>query len=282
MSYRELGTGPIVVLLLHGNPTSSFLWRHVLVRVRSAGGPVADGRSRWVAPDLIGMGHSEKPDVDYRFADHVARLEAFIDSLHAQSLILVGHDWGVALALAILRSRPGLVRGIAMMEGHLRPLTGWDDFDDGGRELFQALRTPGVGEQMVLDENFFLETLLPAAAPTLTQLQLATYRAAYPDPRSRRPLLQWAREIPIGGEPADTAALMTAGFDNLAASSVPKLIVHGEPGVLVTATVRAFMRRHLTALTVVDVGGPAGHFLPEDRPNEVSDALIDWIDRHHR
>jgi haloalkane dehalogenase len=226
------------------------------------------------------MGQSEKPDVVYRFADHVARLSAFIDALDAQSLILVGHDWGVALALALLRSRPSQVRGIAMMEGHLRPLDGWDDFDDGGRELFQALRTPGVGERMVLDENFFLDTLLPAAAPMLTDAQLATYRAPYPDPRSRRPLLQWAREIPIGGEPTDTAALMTAGFDNFAASPVPKLIVHGEPGVLLTPSVVASLRRHLATLTVVDVGGPAGHFLPEDRPDQVSAALIDWIGRH--
>jgi haloalkane dehalogenase len=265
MFFREAGSGP-PVLLLHGNPTSSHLWRHVLAR--------ADGTGhRWIAPDLIGMGRSGRPPIPYRLTDHIAYLDAFVEALGLTDPILVGHDWGVALSLEHARRHP--VRAVAVMEGHLRPLPGWDAFDDGGRSLFQDLRTPGVGERMVLDENFFVDTLLPAALNRDTDL--GEYRAPYPDPPSRRPLLQWAREIPIAGDPADVAALMSAAIDDLAASAVPKLLLHGDPGVLVTAATVDWCRATLPALTVVDVGGPAGHFLPEDRPYEVAGALTGWV-----
>jgi haloalkane dehalogenase len=170
------------------------------------------------------------------------------------------------------------VRGVAFMEGHLRPLSGWDDFDPGGRELFQQLRTPGVGERMVLRENFFIETLLPAAmAGSLTEADLEVYRRPFPDPASRRPLLRWAREIPVAGEPAEVAGIFDAGWRHLATSAVAKLLVHGQPGVVVGPGTLAWCRRTQPGLTVADVG-PAGHFLPEDRPAEVAAALTAWLD----
>lgn len=264
MAYRAVGDGPPVVLL-HGNPTSSHLWRHVLAR--------AGAGHRWVAPDLIGMGASGRPDIAYALADHLAYVEGFLDALGLDRPIVAGHDWGVAIALSLLGRRP--VRGVAIMEGHLRPLPGWDAFDDGGRELFQRLRTPGVGERMALDDNFFLDTLLPAAMPA--SADLAPYRAPYPTPASRRPLLAWARQIPVGGEPAGAAALMAAAADHLTTTDVPVLLVHGEPGVLVTAETVAWCRSQVRNLTVADVGGPAGHFLPEDRPREVAEALTAWV-----
>ena len=273
MTYREVGAGP-PVLLLHGNPTSSYLWRHVLRRAASLDG----GSRRWIALDLIGMGGSGKPDLAYRLVDHIAYVDAFVEALGLSDLVLVGHDWGVTLALDRLRRHPQDVRAVALMEGHLRPLPGWDAFDDGGSDLFQRLRTPGLGEQLVLEEDFFLDTLLPAALTTpLDPTELAEYRRPFPDPRSRRPLLQWAREVPVAGAPADVHHLMGAAAEHLVATPTPTLLLHGDPGVLVTADTVAWCRSHLRNLTVQHVGGPAGHFLPEDRPDDVADALVSWV-----
>ncbi|MBC3761251.1 haloalkane dehalogenase [Quadrisphaera oryzae] len=272
MAYREAGRGRPVVLL-HGNPTSSWLWRHVLARATAE-----DTGARWVAPDLIGMGASAKPDLSYSFGDHAAHLDAFIEALGLDDVVLVGHDWGVALALDHLRRHPDRVRAVALMEGHLRPLAGWEDFDDGGRDLFQRLRTPGVGERMVLEEDFFLSTLLPAAlVRSLPDDELAVYRAPYPDAASRRPLLAWARQVPVAGAPAAVATAMVAALEHLSASAVPTLLLHGTPGVLVTERTVAWCREHVPGLEVVDVGGPAGHFLPEDCPAEVAEALARWV-----
>jgi haloalkane dehalogenase len=270
LHYLETGHGR-PVLLLHGNPTSSFLWRHVLERAGDSPG------HRWIAPDLIGMGGSGKPDIDYRLADHIEFVEAFVDGLGLAELVLVAHDWGVAIALDLLRRRPELVRGVAFMETHLRAVPSWEAFDSGGRTLFGQLRTPGVGEQLALEDNVFIDTLLPAALTNATNVELSAYAEPYPTPASRRPLLQWAREIPIGGEPADVAARFAANLENLVDSDVPKLLLHADPGMLVGPDLVAWCRANLSSITVVDVGGPAGHFLPEDRPAEVADALIEWV-----
>lgn len=272
MAYREAGAGR-PVLLLHGNPTSSLLWRHVLRRAASGD----HAGCRWIALDLIGMGASGRPDLPYRLADHVRHLDGFMDALDLSDVVLVGHDWGVALAIDRMRRHPGGTRGVAVMEGHLRPLPDWDCFDEGGRELFQQLRTPGTGERLVLLEDFFLQTLLPAALPHLAPDDLAAYRAPYSSPASRRPLLQWAREVPVAGDPPDVHEVMTAALEHLARTSTPTLLLHGSPGVLVTADTLAWCRRHLPGLTLHDVGGPAGHFLPEDRPRAVAEALAEWV-----
>lgn len=272
MHYRTTGYGAPVVLL-HGNPTSSWLWRHVLDHAA-----VSAPGTQWIAPDLIGMGASAKPDNPYSLADHTAHVDAFITALGLDDVVLVGHDWGVAIALDHTRRHPTQVRGVALMEGHLRPLPGWDAFDDGGRDLFQRLRTPGVGERMVLEEDFFLQTLLPAALQRpLAAEELASYREPYPDAASRRPLLAWARQIPIAGQPAAAAQTMRLAAEHLRETDVPVLLVHGQPGVLVGEAEVAWCREHLRTLEVVDVGGPAGHFLPEDRPQEVAKALTTWV-----
>lgn len=273
MTYREVGEGR-PVLLLHGNPTSSFLWRHVLRWAASD----QHGGCRWIAPDLIGMGSSGKPDLLYRLVDHIAFVDAFIETLGLSEVVLVGHDWGVAIALDRLRRHSKDVRGIALMEGHLSPLPGWDAFDEGGRQLFQQLRTPGTGEQMVLGDNFFLDTLLPAAlVGSLSPKELAVYRSPYLDPTSRRPLLQWARQIPVAGEPLDVHRLMTAAAQHLQTATVPTLLIHGDPGVLVTEDTVAWCRDHVANLTVHRVDGPSGHFLPEDCPADVAKALLGWV-----
>lgn len=268
MHYRSVGDGP-AVLFLHGNPTSSYLWRHVLAR--------SPGGYRCIAVDLIGMGRSAKPAIDYRLADHIRYVDGFVDALDLGAATLVGHDWGVAIALDRLRRHPEQVTAVAFMEGHIRPLAGWEDFDAGGRDLFGKLRTPEVGERMVLADNYFVETLLPAAMTRpLSPAEWAVYREPFPDRASRVPLLQWAREIPVSGQPADTAALMTAAAAHLQRSETPKLLVHGSPGVLVPAATVAWCRDTMSLLTVVAVGTSA-HFLPEDQPAEVADAVWGWL-----
>jgi haloalkane dehalogenase len=264
------------VVLLHGNPTSSHLWRHVL----SAAGSATQPRERWIAPDLIGMGSSGKPGSQYRLRDHLRYVDALFDALVLTDVVLVGHDWGVTIALDWARRHPERVRALAVMEGHLRPLPDWDAFDAGGRELFQRLREPGTGERMVLEENFFIDTLLPAGLlRTLPDDEFSPYRTPYPDPASRVPLLQWAREIPVSGHPADVAARMQANAGFLTTTPMPVLLVHGHPGVLVTPATLGWCRERIPNLTAIDVGGPAGHFLPEDRPAEVASALITWVAR---
>lgn len=269
MHYWESGHGQPLVFL-HGNPTSSYLWRKVLAHLTASG-------RRLIAVDLIGMGGSGKPEIGYRLADHIEYAELLLDALALQDIVFVAHDWGCAIGLDYLRRHPSRVCGVAFMEGHLRPLPSWADFDPDGRQLFQQLRTADVGEHMVLHENFFIETLLPAAMPpSVTEDDLKVYGRPFPDAASRRPLLQWAREIPVAGEPADVADILDAGWKHLATSPVRKLLVYGQPGAVVGPETLVWCRRTQPSLAVADVGA-AGHFLPEDQPVKVAGALKTWL-----
>src|SRR5919197_934319 len=207
MAYAETGAGDPVVFL-HGNPTSSYLWRNVIPHV-------AD-RARCLAPDLIGMGASGKPEIGYRFADHARYLDAWFDALQLKQVVLVGHDWGGALALDWVARHPDRVRGVALLETFLRPMT-WAEYPARAVPFFRSLRTPGTGEQMVLEENWFLETGFRATNPHISDEDLAVYRSAFPDPQSRRPMLQWPREIPLDDEPADVR-------DRFRGTTVPGLL----------------------------------------------------------
>ena len=258
LHHRESGTGPPVVFL-HGNPTSSYLWRDIR--------PVLTGH-RSIAVDLIGMGDSAKPDIAYRLTDHIAYVEAFLDELGLRNVTVVAHDWGCAIALGLSRRRPDLVGALALMEGHLRPLPDWTTV-----EVFRAIREPGVGERMVLGENFLLDTLLPAALPGS---DLSEYRRPYPDPASRRPLLRWTREIPVAGDPPEVAELLTAGWAALAQRQIPKLLLYATPGAVIGADVVRWAVETQPGLATVHVGA-GGHFLPEERPDEVAAALFEWL-----
>src|SRR3954470_2197042 len=210
--HYEGASGTLVYL--HGNPTSSHAWRHVLPRT---GG---------IAPDLIGMGRSGKPDIAYSFADHARYLDAFFDALELQDVVLVGHDWGGALAFDWAARHPDRVRGIAFTETIVKPMA-WEEFPEGGRELFRAIKTDGVGEAMILDDNLLIEQALPAAVATpLTPGDLDVYRKPSPTGESSLPPLRWPRSMPLGGEPADVVARIEAYGRWLAASpDVPKLLL---------------------------------------------------------
>ena len=267
LAFVTAGSGA-TVLFLHGNPTSSFLWRRVL--------PGLAGSVHCLAVDLIGMGRSGKPDIAYGFADHAAYLEAFADQLRLRDVTVVGHDWGAVLGLDLLRRRPDVVGRIAVCEGHLHPFGRFADMGPGGG-LFARLRTPGVGEQLVLQENFFIEHVLPGGmSRPLSAAEHDAYRAPFPGPRDRLPVLRWIQQIPVDGDPADVDAVVRRNQDALLRDPAPRLLLHGEPGSVVGPAEVDWCRRDSAGLEIVSVGAGT-HFLPEDRPEAFSRALAAWL-----
>ena len=256
------------ILFLHGNPTSSYLWRNVIPHVQDKG--------RCLAPDLIGMGASGKPDMDYRLAEHIAYVDAFIEVLGLDNLTFVMHDWGVALGLHYLTRYPERVKAVAFMEGHLHTNT-WDDFDEDSQVMFKRLRTEGVGETMILEENFFTETVLPGGTlRDLSEEEMDAYRAPFLERSARKLILQAVREIPIEGEPADVAQMVDAYNAYLTTSDVPKLLFYAQPGAIIGEKEVAWCKT-LPNLTAVNIGEGL-HFLPEDRPNEIGRGLREWLE----
>jgi haloalkane dehalogenase len=272
MSYQEAGAGAPMVFL-HGNPTSSYLWRKVM--------PLA-GPGRLLAPDLIGMGDSGKPAIEYQLADHARYLDAWFDALRLDRAVLVGHDWGGVLAFDWAARHPGRAAGVAFLETIVRPLA-WAEFPESAQPFFRSLRTPGAGEAMALEQNVFIEQALPATVLTgLAAEDLAAYRKPYPTPHSRRPLLAWARSLPLDGEPEDVVARVEA-YDQWLASSpdVPKLLLTFDPGpgTMIGPELAGWCRRHIAALEVAACG-PAGHHAPEDQPAAIAAAVAAWAGRH--
>ena len=271
MAYREAGSGDApVALFLHGNPTSSFIWRNILPLVA----PVA----HCVAPDLIGFGQSGKPDIGYRFEDHARYLDAFIERAGIGSAYLIVQDWGTGLAFHLAERRPDFVRGLAFME-FVRPFATWDEFVRGsrGREIFRRFRTPGEGEKLILEENVFVERVLPGGMRRkLTDDEMAVYRAPFPTPESRRPTWRFPNEIPIAGLPADVTALMERAHATLAVSTYPKLLFFADPGALVSPALAEEFARKLKDCRLVELGDGI-HFLQEDHPEAIGRAVAAFI-----
>jgi haloalkane dehalogenase len=270
MAYVEAGRGDPIVFL-HGNPTSSYLWRNILPYLQPAG--------RCIAPDLIGMGDSDKLPASgpgsYTFAEHRRYLDALLDALGVQDhVIVVGHDWGSALGFDWANRHRGAVRGIAYMEAIVQPVT-WDQWSPQTRAFFSELRSPR-GEQMVLDDNLFVESLLPQRVlRTLTDAEMDAYRRPFAEPgEGRRPTLTWPRQLPIDGEPADVCQTVACYGRWLAASPLPKLFINADPGTH-SAQERAFCRSWPNQ---AEVTVPGLHFLQEDSPHEIGQALARWHD----
>ena len=264
--YVDAGEGAPVVFL-HGNPTSSYLWRNVITHVV----PVA----RCLAPDLVGMGESGKaPSGSYRFADHARYLDAWFDALDLRDVTLVVHDWGSALGFDWARRHPDRLRGLVYMEAIVRPVT-WAEWPEAARKVFQGMRSP-AGDEMVLQKNVFVDRILPASV--LRQLgapEMARYRQPYLAPgESRRPTLQWPREIPIDGEPADVVAIVDAYATWLSSSPIPKLFVNAEPGSILVGPQREFARRWPNQREITVRGS---HFIQEDSPAEIGRAVAEFV-----
>jgi haloalkane dehalogenase len=267
-----VGAGDPIVLL-HGNPTSSYLWRNVL--------PHLQPRGRCIAPDLIGMGDSDKlPDSgpgSYRFVEHRRYLDALLAALEVHERVtFVVHDWGSALGFDWANRHREAVKGIAYMEAIVRPQT-WDEWLPDWRPLFQALRSE-AGEAMILRDNLFVEQVLPAGIlRTLSAEEMAQYRRPFAEPgEGRRQTLTWPREIPIEGEPADVAAIVAAYAGWLASNQVPKLFVKGEPGGILTSGALVDFVRGWPAQAEVTVAGI--HFLQEDSPDKIGRAIAGWME----
>jgi haloalkane dehalogenase len=269
MSYVECGEGD-PILFLHGNPTSSYLWRNVMPHLQDQG--------RCLAPDLIGMGDSEKlddpgPD-SYRFVEHREYLDALLDALDVRSgVTLVGHDWGSALAFDWANRHREAVKGIAYTEALVQPLT-WDDWPKAARAVFEGFRSP-AGEAMVLEQNVFVEQVLPTSMlRDLSEEEMAAYRRPFATPgEDRRPTLTWPRQIPLEGEPADMVKIFEDYGAWLAQSDVPKLFLNAEPGAILRGRQREFCRGwpNQTEVTVKGI-----HFVQEDSPDEIGRAVAEW------
>jgi len=266
LSYVEVGVGDPIVLL-HGNPTSSYLWRNIIPRL--------DGAGRCLAPDLIGMGRSGKaPDGSYRLADHARYLDAWFDALDLRGVTLVVHDWGSALGFHWARRHPDRVKALVYMEAIVRPLT-WAEWPEASRKLFQGLRSP-AGEELILTKNVFVERILPGSVLRgLTAEEMDRYREPFRQPgESRRPTLTWPREIPLDGEPADVAALVDGYAGWLAESPLPKLFVNASPGAILVGAQREFCRAWPNQQEVTVKGN---HFLQEDSPAEIAQAIARFL-----
>ena len=268
ISYVDTGAGEPVVFL-HGNPTSSYLWRNVI--------PHVEGLGHCLAPDLVGMGDSgAAPDGSYRFVDHARYLDAWFEALGLTNVTLVVHDWGSALGFYWAYRHPERVRGIAYMEAVVRPLT-WEEWRDESRQIFQDLRSE-AGEEMVLEKNLFIEGILPSAVlRDLTEEEMNVYRRPYLEPgESRRPTLTWPRELPINGEPEDVVSIVDDYSKWLAQSDVPKLFVNAEPGAILTGSQREFCR---TWPNQEEVTVRGAHFVQEDSPHEIGEAVATFVRR---
>jgi haloalkane dehalogenase len=269
MAYHESGEGEPIVWL-HGNPTSSYLWRDII--------PHLDQRFRCIAPDLIGMGDSEPLDDvgadSYRFVEHREYLDGLLDRLNlGDNVTFVVHDWGSALGFDWAFRHPDRVAGIAYMEAIVRPMA-WDEWPAKARPIFEAFRS-AAGEEVVLDKNVFVERVLPGSIiRDLDEAEMSEYRRPYLDAgERRRPTLTWPREIPLDGEPADVTEIVSEYADWMTTVQFPKLFINADPGTILTGPQREFCRSwpNQTEVTVAGI-----HFIQEDSPNEIGKAIADW------
>ena len=273
MAYVDTGapaaSSDSAVVFLHGNPTSSYLWRNII--------PHVSPQARCLAPDLVGMGESDgTPDGSYRFADHSRYLDAWFDAVLPHGPVtLVVHDWGSALGFHWARRNPDRVQGLVYMEAIVRPVT-WEEWPEAARQVFQGFRSE-AGETMVLERNIFVERVLPGSTINgISDEAMEVYRRRYVEPgESRRPTLSWPREIPVGGEPADVVAIVAEYAEWLSQTQTPKLFVNAEPGAILTGPQREFCRGFANQQ---EVAVPGIHFIQEDSPHEIGAAIAAWYE----
>jgi haloalkane dehalogenase len=272
MAYVEMGEGDPIVFL-HGNPTSSYLWRNVMPHVAHLG--------RCIAPDLIGMGDSDKLDESgpgsYRFVEHRRYLDALLEALGVRErVVLVLHDWGSGLGFDWANRHRDAVRGIAYMEAIVRPMR-WDEWPESIHRIFQGMRSE-AGETLILQRNLFVERILPGSIlRDLTPEEMEAYRAPFRNAgEDRRPTLTWPRQMPLDGEPADVVEIIGAYADWMASNDIPKLFVNAEPGAILVGPMRDFARSWRNQQEVTVRGS---HFIQEDSPTEIGQAIAGWLNR---
>lgn len=273
IAYVDVGKGP-VVLFLHGNPTSSYLWRNIIPHV-------ADNH-RAIAIDLIGMGDSDKPDLGYSFEEHAAFVDGFIEQMGLKNITFVIHDWGSAIGMRYARNNEKNVRAVAFMEALIPPglpVKNYEAMGDFTGTMFKALRTPGFGEELIFRHNYFVESVLGTFGSNrrLTAAELAHYRRPFLVPESRLPTLKWPREVPVAGTPDNVKRTLEANGKWLYESELPKLFFHAQPGALLPPPAAKFVIAHSKNLKAVDLGS-GSHFLQESSPHTIGRKLSDWLD----
>ena len=264
--YIEEGSGA-PILFLHGNPTSSYLWRNIIPHLKEEG--------RCIAPDLTGMGKSAKPNIEYKFRDHYDNIRKFIENMGLVNITFVLHDWGSAIGFYYAMNHPENVKSIAFMESIIKPWK-WKHLKWNYRLGFWLLRTPGIGEAMIYWRNAFLNDFLPALIMRkLKKTEIQNYKAPFKELSDRKPMLKWPREIPINGKPKDTYLVVKSYSDFLKSSDIPKLLIYGEPGAMIRSKEVKWAESHFKNLTTTSVGSGL-HFLQEDHPDEIGVILKDW------
>jgi len=271
MHYIDEGEGD-PILFLHGNPTSSYLWRNVI--------PFLKNQGRAIAVDNIGFGKSDKPDIGYTFAEHRRYLEAFIAKLGLKNITLVIHDWGSALGFDYASRNAANVKGVAFMEAIVPPVFPMESYEKMGPQmgpLFRAMRDPVKGPKMIIEKNMFIEELMPNAGVmrSLSEVEMNAYRAPFLDPATRKPILVWPLQLPIGGVPADVTQSMLAYGEWMIGTEVPKLHLYASPGALNPPALSAHFASSLKNIETAYVG-LGTHFIQEDNPEAIGRAIADW------
>lgn len=271
--YIDEGQGKPLVFI-HGNPSSSFLWRNIV--------PYVSSSHRVIALDLMGMGRSDKPENDYRFFDHFEFLQQFLTALDLQEITFVVHDWGAALGFEYARRYPEEVEAIAFMEGVLPPIFPQPSFDNLGPELgplFQLLKDPARGHEFIIEQNGFVEQLLPNFVNrSLSEAEMAVYRAPFTSSTSRKPILIWPQEIPIAGLPQDIVLMMQDIEEFMASTNKPMLLLYASPGAVLPPDAVPWFEETIDQLETAYIGQGL-HFIQEDQPQAIGRALADWLRR---
>lgn len=266
MHYIDEGQGD-PILFLHGNPTSSYLWRNIIPHLSSKG--------RCIAPDLIGMGKSDKPNIKYTFDDHYDYIEKFIGALGLKNITLVIHDWGSGLGFNYAFKHQDNIKGIAFMEAMYKPLE-WSDLPKDFRLMFKLLRTPFVGWLMVSVANIFLNKMIPdLIVRKLSKQELDYYKKPYPSIASRKPIRVWPMEVPISGKPKGVVEKITAYSEWLKTSDIPKLCFYAQPGAIIKKVDVEFIKNNFPNTKMVDVGEGL-HYIQEDNPHLIGREIASW------
>ena len=269
IAYVEMGDGDPIIFQ-HGNPTSSYLWRNIL--------PQLQGLGRCIAMDLIGMGDSEKLEdegnMTYSYNTHKKYFDGFLDAIGVESnATLVIHDWGSALGFDWANDYPEKVKAICYMEGIVQSME-WEDWNEDAKGIFQGFRSP-AGEEMILEKNLFIEAVLPGSIlRKLSDAEMNEYRRPFNDKKSRRPTLDWPRQIPLENDPPEICRIVDSYSQWMAENNIPKLFINAEPGAILIGKQREFCRTWKNQKEVTVKGS---HFIQEDSPNEIGNAIFDWL-----
>jgi len=269
MHYIDVGKGD-TILFLHGQPTSSYLWRNIIPHLQTT--------ARCIAPDLIGMGKSDKPDIAYTFEDHYDYLEIFIEKLNLKNITLVIHDWGSGLGFHYANKHQENIKGIAFMEAIFKPMT-WEDFPTEYKVIFRMIRTPFIGWLMISVANIFLKKVLPdSMVRKLSKEEFDYYLKPYPTISSRKPVRVWPLQLPISGKPKGVHEIITAYNKWLTESDIPKLCLYAHPGAIIKENGVEYIRNSFPNTKMVDIGKGI-HYLQEDSPHIIGKEIAEWYQK---